>query len=316
MGAINGANPGKKGLRQKSKPVGVKAGKEGKGGKGGKGKPVRPGSKREKNGPGILTVLVCVLLMVATGLGVGAYAKFIMIPNAYNQGVSDTAIGQTQVLIASEDIQSGDIIETVIKKANVPSTIVPSNALAVGSDTSELRASTPIAANSIITVNNTYEPAKQDVTLNGSRLISIGYIDTNNVDVGDYVDIRIKRYTDESTNSYSDDIVCSKKLVIDKKSNGNMVLSLTEADILNLNTAAVETALKKTSKDGIKQTCELYLATYVDPANQTKAQVTYSGKGITYTSAELAEAQQMLRNMNTGDGDVYAQPSVNSEKAN
>lgn len=312
MGAINGASSGKKGLRQKSKPVGMKEGK----GKGVKGKPVRPGSKKEKNCPGILTILVCVLLMVATGLGVGAYAKFIMIPNAYNQGVSDTAIGQTQVLVASEDIQSGDMVESVIKKTNVPSTIVPSNALAVGSDVSELRASTPIAANSIITVNNTYEPAKQDVTLNGSRLISIGYIDTNNVDVGDYVDIRIKRYTDESTNSYSDDIVCSKKLVIDKKANGNMVLSLTEADILNLNTAAVETALKKTSKDGIKQTCELYLATYVDPANQTKAQVTYSGKGITYTSAELAEAQQMLRNMNTGSGDVYAQPSVETETAN
>lgn len=299
MGAINGASTGKRGRKGKSS-----------------GKAARPSGPKGKKGKGnggggnvILTVIGAIVLVLVTVLVMTAVWKMYLGPKTYNEAVASTKVGQTQTYIATRDIQSGELVDGAIKRVDIPSTLAVSNALPSGANTSELRASTPIMANSIVTVNNTYEPEKQDVTLNGSRLIAVDYLDTKNVEIGDYVDIRIKRYTDASTNSYSDDVVCSKKMIIDKKSNGDVILNMSEADILNLNTAVVETALKKTNNE-VRSTVELYVAVYVDPANQTKAQVTYSGKGINYTSAELAEAEQLIKYMNTGEGTVYDGPEV------
>lgn len=243
--------------------------------------------QKGKYGGGIIAI-TAVISVLLTVLAVALFWKLY-----YETKVKDTVIlelqqGQYQAYKATRDISSGEYIDGAIEVVTVPSSLVTPNALSSGSDTSVLRASGNIAANTIITTQNTYDPEMQDAMLSSSRIVQIDYLKTPGADVGDYIDIRLKVYKDNDMDTYRDDRVCSKKEILSKDENGNIELMLSESEILNINSAVIEAT--NPDQDG-----SVYVTKYIDPANQPKAPVNYDGKGVSYTADELREAQNKLK---------------------
>lgn len=250
----------------------------------------------------VITVLISILLTLLT---VAVAWKFEIEDRMYDKFLVESKAGQSQALRALRDIAPGESIDGAVETVEVPGNLVISNALPSNVDTANLRASGTIVANALITNNNTYNPITQDIVLATSRQVDVDYLETPGINEGDYVDIRLKVYRDNSSDTYKDEIVCAKKEILYKDMQGSIELMLSESEILNLNSAVVE-AVDQT------HTAKLYVTKYVDPANQPKAQVTYTGKGIQYTQEELAEAQNRLKAIQLGEGE-YSSPEVNRE---
>lgn len=227
-----------------------------------------------------VSVLVTLLIAVTAW-------KFVWEGKVYDRFLLEAGEGSARAYKALRDIAPGEGIDELVAVTDVPGNLAVSNALTVGTDLSGLKASGSIAMNAIITNENTYDPEMQDVKLNTSREIEIDYLKTPGIEEGDYVDIRLRKYG--AAEGYRDEIVCSKKEIFYKDEAGNIRLMLSESELLNINGAVMETAYG--------QLAEIYVTKYVDPANQSKASVTYTGKGIAYTEAEIKEAQQKLREM-------------------
>ena len=174
--------------------------------------------------------------------------------------------------------------------------IISSDLLTVGDDISGLKASGNISANSLITEVNSYNPIYETPVIDSTRQYVIDYIETPGISAGDYMDIRLKVFTEDGgVSSYNDYIVVSKVEVIDKNESGDLTLNLTESEILNLNSAVIQAASQDTEG-------QIYTGKYVSPATQAKHIVTYDGAGAEYTEEELREAQEILRQQMGEDG--------------
>lgn len=261
-------------------------------------------AKGKNSGKKVITITVLISVL-ATLLTVAIAWKFEIEDRMYDKFLVESKAGQSQALRALRDIAPGESIDGAVEVVEVPGNLVISNALPINVDTNNLRASGTIVSNAIITTNNIYDPMTQDIVLATSRQVDVDYLETPGVNEGDYVDIRLKVYQDNSSETYKDEIVCAKKEILYKNEQGSIELMLSESEILNLNSAVVE-AVDQT------HTAKLYVTKYVDPANQPKAQVTYTGKGIQYTQDEILEAQNRLKAMQSGEGS-YSSPEVNRE---
>lgn len=261
-------------------------------------------TKGKDSGKKVIAITV-IISILCTLLAVVAVWKFELEDRMYDKFLVESKAGQSQALRALRDIAPGENIDGAVEIVEVPGNLVISNALPTNVDTSNLRASGTIVSNAIITSTNTYDPVTQDIVLATSRQVDVDYLETPGVNEGDYVDIRLKVYKDNSSETYKDEIVCAKKEILYKDQQGSIELMLSESEILNLNSAVVE-AVDQT------HTAKLYVTKYVDPANQPKAQVTYTGKGIQYTNEEILEAQERLKQMQSGEGG-FSSPEVNRE---
>lgn len=251
---------------------------------------------------GIAFMLGCIVIL--------CFWQFMYKDIFYTQVVNENKDVGTSVYVATRDIAYGESIYDAVEEKVVPSFLVVSTG--VSGDLSELKASSNIVANSIITSTNTYNPRLEDVVIDTSRQVVIDFLETPGIEEGDYIDIRLKVFNGDDSNTYDDKIVASKKCVLSKTDEKTIQLMLSESEILNMNSAVVEAANGNSTKsDG--RTAVLYVTKYIDPANQPKAMITYTGKGIPYTDSEIAESQQRLRDLINGNGE-YASPTI-EEKA-
>lgn len=265
--------------------------------------------KKGGNGTSVVVLILAVVVAIIGTLTVTtAYWKFGAQEQMYSQILQESEVGKTKAYKASRDIASGESMVGAVEIVNVPGNLVVSNMLSADANLTDLKASGNIMANEIITKSNTYDPAKQDVTIGSTKQykVSSQIIDTSAVNAGDFVDIRLKIYQQGNADSYTDYVVCSKKEVLTKDANGSIEVKLNGSEILNLNNAIVEAQGREKEKSA-----ELYLTKYVDPANQPKAEVTYSGKGSSYIEPERQETQEVLSEMNNGN-EVYSAPVVES----
>lgn len=251
-----------------------------------------------KNKQGKVSVLAVVLSVVVsiliTAAGFLVFWNFYYQENFTNQVIVQLESGETKAYRAVRDIAAGEYLDGAVEEVVVPSTLISSDLLLASDSLANLKASGAIAANSLITEKNSFDPELQNPVLESTRIYTVDYIDTPGVEVGEFIDIHLKVYSDEGgVESYQDNIVCSKVEILSKNESGVLQMRLSEADILNLNSAVIEA----TSKDVHG---EIYVGKYVSPATQHKAPVTYDGKGIEYTYQELLEAQNQLK----GNGGV------------
>lgn len=255
-------------------------------------------SKAQKGKVGILVpVLTAIISILLTVLAVALFWKYSYADTYKAQILAGNQPSGYTLYKASRDISSGEYIDGAIEQFLAPDGLATSDLIPVNSDISRLRASGNIAANTIITERNTYDPKLENPVLEHTRIYSVDYLDTDGAVEGDFIDIRIKLYNSGDATSYSDYVVASKLQILSK--NGSTVeLALSEGDMLNLNSAVIQAAGSKGESRG-----EIYTGKYVDPANQEKAAITYEGKGIQYTQQELMEAQNKLKNKNNPEAE-------------
>ena len=246
--------------------------------------------KNKKGKTSVLAVVFGVIIAILL-----TAAAFLIFWNFYyqeeftNQVIVQMEAGEQKAYRAVRDIVSGEYLDGAVEEVVVPSNLISSDLLTVGADISGLKASGNISANSLITEVNSYNPIYETPVIDSTRQYVIDYIDTPGISAGDYMDIRLKVFTEDGgVSSYKDYIVISKVEVIDKNESGELTLNLTESEILNLNSAVIQAASQDTEG-------QIYTGKYVSPATQAKHIVTYDGAGAEYTEEELREAQEILR---------------------
>ena len=246
--------------------------------------------KNKKGKTSVLAVVFGVIIAILL-----TAAAFLIFWNFYyqeeftNQVIVQMEAGEQKAYRAVRDIVSGEYLDGAVEEVVVPSSLISSDLLTVGADISGLKASGNISANSLITEVNSYNPIYETPVIDSTRQYVIDYIETPGISAGDYMDIRLKVFTEDGgVSSYKDYIVISKVEVIDKNESGELTLNLTESEILNLNSAVIQAASQDTEG-------QIYTGKYVSPATQAKHIVTYDGAGAEYTEEELREAQEILR---------------------
>ena len=253
--------------------------------------------KNKKGKTSVLAVVFGVIIAILL-----TAAAFLIFWNFYyqeeftNQVIVQMEAGEQKAYRAVRDIVSGEYLDGAVEEVVVPSSLISSDLLTVGADISGLKASGNISANSLITEVNSYNPIYETPVIDSTRQYVIDYIETPGISAGDYMDIRLKVFTEDGgVSSYKDYIVISKVEVIDKNESGELTLNLTESEILNLNSAVIQAASQDTEG-------QIYTGKYVSPATQAKHIVTYDGAGAEYTEEELREAQEILRQQMGEDG--------------
>ena len=246
--------------------------------------------KNKKGKTSVLAVVFGVIIAILL-----TAAAFLIFWNFYyqeeftNQVIVQMEAGEQKAYRAVRDIVSGEYLDGAVEEVVVPSNLISSDLLTAGADISSLKASENISANSLITEVNSYNPIYETPVIDSTRQYVIDYIETPGISAGDYMDIRLKVFTEDGgVSSYKDYIVISKVEVIDKNESGELTLNLTESEILNLNSAVIQAASQDTEG-------QIYTGKYVSPATQAKHIVTYDGAGAEYTEEELREAQEILR---------------------
>ena len=268
--------------------------------------------KNKKGKTSVLAVVFGVIIAILL-----TAAAFLIFWNFYyqeeftNQVIVQMEAGEQKAYRAVRDIVSGEYLDGAVEEVVVPSSLISSDLLTVGADISGLKASGNISANSLITEVNSYNPIYETPVIDSTRQYVIDYIETPGISAGDYMDIRLKVFTEDGgVSSYKDYIVISKVEVIDKNESGELTLNLTESEILNLNSAVIQAASQDTEG-------QIYTGKYVSPATQAKHIVTYDGAGAEYTEEELREAQEILRQQMGEDGqttsDVQEPEDTNAE---
>lgn len=253
-------------------------------------------SKVQGSKVGVLVpIITAIIAILVTVLVIVAFWKYSYADTYKAQILSESQPTGYTLYKASRDIMAGEYIDGAIETIVAPDGLATSDLIPVNSDISRLRASGNITANTIITERNTYDPVLQNPIRENTRIYSIDYLNTDGANEGDFIDIRLKLYNEGDVDSYDDYIVCSKLQILSKQ-NSTIQLSLSEGELLNLNSAIIEAARKTDGGRGI-----IYTGKYVDPANQEKAAVTYEGKGITYTQQELMDAQNKIQNNDNSD---------------
>ena len=241
----------------------------------------------------VFGVIIAILLTAAAFL---IFWNFYYQEEFTNQVIVQMEAGEQKAYRAVRDIVSGEYLDGAVEEVVVPSNLISSDLLTVGADISGLKASGNISANSLITEVNSYNPIYETPVIDSTRQYVLDYIETPGISAGDYMDIRLKVFTEDGgVSSYKDYIVISKVEVIDKNESGELTLNLTESEILNLNSAVIQAASQDTEG-------QIYTGKYVSPATQAKHIVTYDGAGAEYTEEELREAQEILRQQMGEDG--------------
>ena len=267
--------------------------------------------KNKKGKTSVLAVVFGVIIAILL-----TAAAFLIFWNFYyqeeftNQVIVQMEAGEQKAYRAVRDIVSGEYLDGAVEEVVVPSNLISSDLLTVGDDISGLKASGNISANSLITEVNSYNPIYETPVIDSTRQYVIDYIETPGISAGDYMDIRLKVFTEDGgVSSYKDYIVISKVEVIDKNESGELTLNLTESEILNLNSAVIQAASQDTEG-------QIYTGKYVSPATQAKHIVTYDGAGAEYTEEELREAQEILRQQMGEDGQTTSDVHENEDTSN
>lgn len=241
-------------------------------------KTVSSKSKKRKSNPALWVVLALMVLLCAgftcAKLGV------INVP-----GITPEAPDANLTKVAYLDAASaaGSDVKSVIRYKDInldeETMIIPDDIITPADDVSgyvlriDLMANTPLTWSEIC-------PVDTDNELNDTaRRVEVTYVTlSNDLQVGEYIDIRLKKSNTAMNFDYADDIVVSKKEVV--AINGSTItLNLTEDELLLLTAAAVDMTVTNAEKSDEKPLATLYTTVYLS-VGQNAAKVTYSNDEV------------------------------------
>lgn len=234
--------------------------------------------KKRKSSPALWVVLALMVLLCA-GFTC-AKLSIINIP-----GITPEVIDANLAKIAYLDAASaaGSDVKSVIRYKDInldeETMIIPDDIITPADDVSgyvlriDLMANTPLTWSQIC-------PVDTDNELNDTaRRVEVTYVTlSNDLQVGEYIDIRLKKSNTAMNFDYADDIVVAKKEVV--AINGSTVtLNLTEDELLLLTAAAVDMTVTNAEKTDEKPLATLYTTVYLS-VGQNAAKVTYSNDEV------------------------------------
>lgn len=234
--------------------------------------------KRNKSNP-VLWVVLALLVALSAGFTC-AKLGVISVP-----GITPEVIDTNMMKIAYVDAASaaGSDVASVVRYKDVnldeETMTIPDDIITPADDISgyvlriDLMANTPLTWSQIC-------PVDTDNELNDTaRRVEVTYVTlSNDLQVGEYVDIRLKKSSTAMNFDYADDIVVSKKEVI--AINGSTVtLNLTEDELLLLTAAAVDMTVTNADKSENMPHATLYTTVYLS-VGQNAAKVTYSNDEV------------------------------------
>ena len=229
-------------------------------------------------------------------IGAGVFTvKNVMNQNAAQAEGVVAGDGQVSVAVATVDIPAGGTFDGSYQLMAVDEKLVPNNAIKSGSEFDGGVSAIDVGSNTVLTQSMVVHADLDESVDNTSRLIAVNYvtIDTD-VQEGDYLDIRLKKYGNEDGLVYEDSVVLSKKRVY-AISGQEITLNLSEKEQLALGVAAVDAT--QYTADGNGKTATLYSTRYVN-ASQEKAVVTYENARLSALINSnpnlIAEAQRQL----------------------
>lgn len=276
--------------------------------------------KQEK----LLAVVICAVLMVSTGAGMGIYYETFRVPAIIQaQQVkqtmeeADAASKEVEVVTVKESIRQGaeltaaSLQHVKLPKDKLPQSVIRETFTAEGKVAKvDIPAGMLLVPEMLVDYDKvvTADLRRQDYSY--MRLIT--GLQKSTPEIKQYVDVRIKRPDG------SDDVVLSKKEVVDLAGN-TIFFNINEMERTLCNSAAVEAQLKN---------CDIYTTLYIDPDNQPPAVVTYitnpeiaklieKNPNIINQSIQQLEQQSSQPIQNTVNGsnqqDDKNQPATNNE---
>lgn len=176
-------------------------------------------------------------------------------------------------VIKFKDIMLPDNVDDEVNAIIPDDAITPSDDLTGYALSVDLSANTPLSWSLICPVDTDYQ-------LNDTaRYVEVPYITLGTgLEVGDYIDVRLKTYNGAKDYDYSDYIVVAKKEIV-AIDGTNVTLKLNEDELILLTAAAVDMTISNASKDDTKKNAVLYTTEYIS-VTQEKAKVTYSNSTI------------------------------------
>ena len=204
----------------------------------------------------LITFVICAVLVAA----------FYMLTILPEKKKEDTRGKEVTAYVLNRDIKSGEKVTvdmfTPIStyQSMVPQNYINSANVASLDENKALIAKIDMSKNTVVTTNSVV--TEDQTVTNDIRTIEYNMFTLPiNVDIGDFVDIRI------TFPNGQDYIIASKKEI--KNIQGNTItFELPEQDILMLNSAIVESYIMTASN--------IYIAKYVEPGLQEKATNTYT----------------------------------------
>lgn len=204
----------------------------------------------------VLTFAICAII------GVIIYIAIIVPENKEKSKRG----AETKAYVLNTDVKSGqeitaDMLSQIDTYANlIPGNYVDASVLANIESGKKVIAKIDLYKNTILT--STIVKAEDNMVTNDVRTMEYNMLTLPiDAEIGDYVDIRL------TFPNGQDFIVVAKKEI--KNIQGNTVtFEMSEGEILMLNSAIVESYIMKASN--------IYIAKYVEPGMQTKAQNTYT----------------------------------------
>lgn len=202
--------------------------------------------------------------------------------------------GQVSVAVVSADVPAGGAFDGSVTYMYRNAEEIPADSIQSGYDFSGAVAAIGLAPNTVLTQNMVMHPELDESDNDTNRFISVNYVELDSaVAEGDFVDIRLKKYSTEDGFAFQDDVVLAKKKV-HSVNGGTVVLSLSENEQLTLGIAAVDASSYGRNGD---ETATLYSTRYVG-ATQEKAKATYANTKLSELIETnpniLAEAKREL----------------------
>ena len=204
----------------------------------------------------LITFVICAILV----------AVFYMLTILPEKKKEDTRGKEVTAYVLNKDVKSGEKVTAdmftaiVTYQSMVPQNYINSTNVANLDENKALIAKIDMSKNTVVTTNSVV--TEDQTVTNDIRTMEYNMFTLPiNVDIGDFVDIRI------TFPNGQDYIIASKKEI--KNIQGNTItFELPEQDILMLNSAIVESYIMTASN--------IYIAKYVEPGLQEKATNTYT----------------------------------------
>lgn len=229
-------------------------------------------------GAGVIILLFLIVLCFVRAGAIPGLGSTADVPqNSIQVGYIESASA------AGTDLKSVLKFKTIYLPNDVeeePNMVVADDAIYPDTDIKGYVLKLDLAANTMVT-KSMICPLETDDTLNNTaRFVEVSYVTpSTDLEVGDYIDIRLKVSNSKNEYDYRDDIVVSKKEIV-AIDGTNLTLKLNEDELISLTAAAVDMTISNSTKDDNRPVGTLYTTQYIS-AGQAKAEVTYSNEILT-----------------------------------
>lgn len=214
----------------------------------------------------IISIIIIILIGVPIFYGYNKYLLPHIKEKAVQEYEKNTSI---KVAVLAQDLTLGSELMNKVRYELRNKDELPDDYVSEQFNLSPYLSKIDLKEDTLLTKSMLIDPNLDETVIDSSRVLEINYVVNNqNLKEGDFIDIRLKKYSEEDPLNCHDYIVVTKKKVL-QNDGSSIYLKLNEDEIQKLGIAAVD-AVAKDDLEG-----ELYSTVYVDPYNQEKAVVNY-----------------------------------------